>query len=92
MRNEPDDTMTVAQCRAARALLDWTQEALAERADVGLSVVRDFETGRRAPRASSMAAMRGTLEAAGVEFLADGAPSEGVGQGVRLRRRMRRRA
>ncbi|QZO02466.1 helix-turn-helix domain-containing protein [Chenggangzhangella methanolivorans] len=37
------------QCRAARALLDWTQEELANAANLSLSTVRDFEKGRRTP-------------------------------------------
>ena len=40
--------MNPAQCRAARALLDWTQPRLAEAAGLGLSTVVDFEKERRA--------------------------------------------
>jgi len=39
-----------AQCRAARALLDWKQETLATKAGVALKTVRDFENERRVPR------------------------------------------
>jgi transcriptional regulator with XRE-family HTH domain len=58
--------------RAARALLDWSQETLADKADIGVSTVRDYEAGRREPRPRSIAAMRAALEAEGVMFLVSG--------------------
>ena len=54
------------QSRAARGWLDWSQEQLAERANVSLSTVRDFEKGRRTPIANNLQAMRAALEGAGV--------------------------
>lgn len=75
--------LTPEQCRAARALLDWTQCDLAQRAGVGWSTVRSFETGRHAPIRANMAVIQAALEAAGVLFIdADGS----AGPGVRLRR------
>jgi transcriptional regulator with XRE-family HTH domain len=38
--------LTAAQCRAARALLGWTQQRLADAARVARATVRDFEGGR----------------------------------------------
>ena len=38
--------LTPAQCRAARALLDWTQDELAERAEVSRGTIRGFESGQ----------------------------------------------
>ncbi|WP_348643913.1 helix-turn-helix domain-containing protein [Phyllobacterium myrsinacearum] len=38
--------ITADQCRAARALTNMSQEDLAKAAKVGLSTVRNFETGR----------------------------------------------
>jgi transcriptional regulator with XRE-family HTH domain len=70
-----------AQVRAARALIDWSQQQLAEVAEVGLSTVADFERGRRKPIRASLNAIRRTLEAAGVEFTNGGQP------GVRLARK-----
>ena len=57
-----------------------TQRALADAAGVGLSTVIDFERQRRPVAASTVAAIRAALEAAGVEFTNGDAP------GVRLRR------
>ena len=65
------------QCRAGRALLNWSQEELAKRARVAKQTLADFERGARSPYPGTLAA----LEAAGVELIDGGAP------GVRLRQR-----
>jgi DNA-binding transcriptional regulator YiaG len=61
--------MTPGQCRAARAFLQISQDDLAKAANVGVSTVRDFEVGKRAPIAATQAAMRAALEAKGVRFV-----------------------
>jgi DNA-binding transcriptional regulator YiaG len=61
--------MTPEQCRAARAWLNWPQDALAKAASVGVSTVRDFEAVRRVPTRNNLAAMQAALEAAGVSFV-----------------------
>lgn len=75
--------MTPAQCRAARALLDLTQPALAEAAQLGLSTIVDFERSRRAVSSDAVDAIRAALEAAGVLFI----EQNGNGPGVRLKDR-----
>jgi transcriptional regulator with XRE-family HTH domain len=75
--------LTPAQCRAARALLDWTQDELAARAGVGRSTVRGFEGGQHMLQRATSAAIRQALEAAGVTFLEAEADA---GPGVRLTR------
>jgi DNA-binding transcriptional regulator YiaG len=69
--------MTVTLLRAARAWLNWPQDALAKNASVGVSTVRDFEAGRRQPTRNNLAAMQVVLEEAGVSF-SDDTRSSGI--------------
>lgn len=62
------------QCRAGRALLDWSQRDLAQRANLSAGTIRDFETGRRTPTLNNLASMRRAMEGAGVSFWNDVAP------------------
>lgn len=59
------------QCRAARALLSWSQQELAHAARVGVVTVRQFESGGTTPRAATLDVMKRALEAAGVTFISD---------------------
>jgi transcriptional regulator with XRE-family HTH domain len=77
--------LTSAQCRAARGLLDWSQQALAEKAGVGVVTVRQLEAGLHEPRRATLDVVRRCLEAAGVEFIDE----NGGGPGVRLRKPLR---
>ncbi len=72
--------MTPAQCRAARAMLDWTQDDLARMAQVSVVTVRNFENEKSAPQRSTLAVMKQALEVAGVTFI----DPNGGGPGVRL--------
>ena len=60
--------MLPEQCRAARAWLEWTIADLAERAHVGISTVRSFESGDRTPIQNNLDALRRTLEEEGIVF------------------------
>lgn len=71
--------MNPAQCRAARALVNWTQPQLADAAGVSPSTLRDFESGKRTPIANNLNAIRSALETVGVVFLEGGDPSAGPG-------------
>jgi transcriptional regulator with XRE-family HTH domain len=73
-------TPSVAQFRAARALIGWSQDRLAEEAEVGRATVGDFERGARQPIRLTMKALQQALEAAGIAFLW----TEGGGEGVML--------
>jgi transcriptional regulator with XRE-family HTH domain len=68
------------QCHAARALLGWTQEELAERAGVSRSTVRGFENGQHEPHRASAAMIRTALEQAGVVLI----DADDQGEGVRF--------
>jgi transcriptional regulator with XRE-family HTH domain len=57
-----------SQCRAARALLNWTQKELALKVGVAVKTIRNFETGRRKPHGLSRGAIRQALQEAGIEF------------------------
>ena len=65
--------LTPSRCRAARALLAWSQRELAEHAGLGSSTVADFERGHRAPADSSMWAIMAAFEKAGVAVTPTGA-------------------
>ena len=70
------------QCRAARALLSWTQSQLAEQTSISSVSIRAFEKGGTM-RHSNQKLIRLTFEAAGIEFI----PENGGGVGVRLKHR-----
>ena len=71
--------MNPAQCRAARGLLDWSQQQLADAARVGVVTVRQFEASASQPRNSTLDVLQRALEAAGVQF------TNGDEPGVKLR-------
>jgi DNA-binding transcriptional regulator YiaG len=76
--------LTPAQTRAARALLNWSQDQLSAAATVSISALRNFEAGRSNPTRNNLAAIRSALESAGVIFVDE----NGEGPGVRLRKAM----
>jgi transcriptional regulator with XRE-family HTH domain len=71
---------TPGQCRAARALLSWSQGELAATSGVSQAAIANFELSKSTPIRANLAAIRAALEGAGVEF------TNGEGEGVRLRR------
>lgn len=73
--------MKPIQCRLARTALNWSAERLAAAANVAVNTVTKFERGGDA-RVSTVEAMKGALENAGVIFIQ--ADRDG-GPGVRLR-------
>lgn len=71
--------ITGSQCRAARAFLDWSQDALAERAQIARHTVRLFEQGGKTYGAT-VQRIEKAFVAGGVEFFETDA-----GRGVLLR-------
>nr|WP_281175622.1 helix-turn-helix domain-containing protein [Roseomonas aerilata] len=71
------------QLRAARALLGWSAQDLADRSGVGIATIRraEGESGVLRFRLPILAALRNALESAGVVLI----PENGGGAGVRMR-------
>ncbi|WP_084396553.1 helix-turn-helix domain-containing protein [Henriciella aquimarina] len=80
--------ITPEQCRAARALLDWTQLHLANEAKVSDFTIRNFERGRTALKASTAQLVRMIFEANGLVFIDE----NGGGPGVRLEKPVKGKA
>ena len=76
--------MEAAQCRAARALLDWTQSDLSGRSGLSVVSIRAFEKGGEM-RDSNRKLLRLVFERSGVEFI----PENGVGQVCAFEQRQR---
>jgi transcriptional regulator with XRE-family HTH domain len=70
--------VTSAQLRAARGLLNWSVRELAERAKVHRNTISNYENGKYAGTIETVAAIKGALEKAGVQF------TNGKRPGVRL--------
>ncbi|WP_267428182.1 helix-turn-helix transcriptional regulator [Methylobacterium sp. GC_Met_2] len=75
--------ITRDQCRAGRALLEWTQDHLAKVSNVSKKTLADFEAGKRTPYDRTLADLERALEGAGLEFI----PENGGGAGIRFRGR-----
>jgi transcriptional regulator with XRE-family HTH domain len=80
--------LTAAQMRAARALAGMEQKALATASGVSLPTIQRMEASNGVVRGviETLMKVTGALEAAGVEFINEGAISSSGGRGVRLRR------
>jgi predicted transcriptional regulator len=73
--------ITARQIRAARALLGWSQQQLADKAIVSLNAVARLEKGIVDSRVSTVLAIQKALAKAGIEFLS----ADEKGEGVRLK-------
>jgi hypothetical protein len=83
------EPLTGLQIRAARALVKWSAEDLAQESSVSLRTIRraeltDHQTSMTAPNDS---AIRRAFEGAGIEFIDE----NGGGPGVRLRKRQHKK-
>ena len=84
-------SFTPAQCRAARALLGWSQAELSVASKVAMKTVADFEREGRTPYERTLNNIHKALSQAGIEFTNGGQPGVRmkpwqVGDRVRLRR------
>lgn len=77
--------VSIRQVKAARALLDWSQEDLASAAGVSVPTVKRLEAaeGPLGGRQETTQKLQTALERGGVEFIDE----NGSGPGVRLRKR-----
>jgi transcriptional regulator with XRE-family HTH domain len=66
MRNEH---MTPSLARAARAILNWSMNDLAEKTGVASTTIRDYENGTRETTRPNKAALASAFFEAGIEFL-----------------------
>jgi len=74
--------VSAAQVRAARGLLDISQQDLADLSKVSVRTIVQFERGSKPASDSILQVLKLSLEAAGIEFI----PENGGGPGVRLSR------
>ncbi|MER2265356.1 helix-turn-helix transcriptional regulator [Methylobacterium oxalidis] len=75
--------LTREQCRAGRAMLDWSRKDLARGCGLSERTITDFERGARDPHDNNKRAIASAFEAAGLEFI----PENGGGVGIRFRER-----
>ncbi|MTD93659.1 helix-turn-helix domain-containing protein [Hyphomicrobium sp. xq] len=79
--------ITAAQMRAGRALLGIDQQSLADLAGVSLPTIQRMEASEGNVRGviDTLTKVVTAFERAGVELIAEGAPSTGDGRGVRFK-------
>jgi len=63
--------LTGEQVRAARALLSWSEDRLADEAHISTEAIRQFENGGTTTRLATSDVLRRALESAGAEFIAE---------------------
>ncbi len=73
--------ITGPQCRAARALVEWTLEEVSERSGIDPRVIADFERKTSDPGADAKRRLLKALESGGAVFIWE----NGGGVGVRLK-------
>ena len=67
-------SITTAQIRGARGILNWSQADLADRTGISATSIGSIENGLSTPRTSTLAQIRKAFETSGIEFL----PASGV--------------
>jgi transcriptional regulator with XRE-family HTH domain len=82
--------LQVAQLRAARALLGWRQEDIAQAAEISVATIRRIESqeGLLTGYVSTLVRIQAAFELAGIQFIDD---DEWGGFGVRMAKKKRKR-
>jgi transcriptional regulator with XRE-family HTH domain len=62
-------SITTAQIRGARGILNWSQSDLAERTGISATSIGSIENGQSTPRANTIATIQRAFENAGLEFI-----------------------
>jgi transcriptional regulator with XRE-family HTH domain len=62
-------SITTAQIRGARGILNWSQNDLAERTGISATSIGSIEKGQSQPRESTLQAIQAAFENAGLEFM-----------------------
>jgi ribosome-binding protein aMBF1 (putative translation factor) len=75
--------LTPAQLLAARALVGWSRQDLAEKSGVSAPAIRDFEVNKSDSKQGTVQKWQRALEAAGVQFIDE--DTDG-GSGVRWKK------
>lgn len=63
--------ISIQQCRAARALLGWTQQELADACGLSKTAINNFEKGTSDIKLDSLKAIQLAFEVSNIEFLND---------------------
>lgn len=82
--------LQVAQIRAARALLGWRQEDIAEAAKISVATIRRIESREQllTGNISTLLKIQAALEQAGIQFIDE---DETGGFGLRMAKKKRKR-
>ncbi len=62
-------SITTAQIRGARGILNWSQQDLAQRTGISATSIGAIENGQTTPRESTLTTIRKTFENSGIEFV-----------------------
>jgi transcriptional regulator with XRE-family HTH domain len=62
-------SITTAQIRGARGILNWSQQDLAQRTGISATSIGSIEIGQTTPRHNTLETIRTTFERNGIEFL-----------------------
>lgn len=71
---------TIAQIRAARALLDWSQADLADHAGLSQTGIARIENGTNKPNSSTLDKIRNAFDQADIEFLGESGVRKRTGE------------